>query len=77
MKLNKCNFINKDDQFFKKYNKICNKVRNKIRNGHASKLMHNEKYPKTKRRSYESRISTDFHGNEMPKEGLSFFFTVY
>ena len=32
--------------------------------------MYNEKYAKTKIRSYESRINTNFHDNEMSKEGF-------
>lgn len=32
--------------------------------------MYNEKYAKTKIRSYKSRINTNFHDNEMSKEGL-------
>ena len=34
-----------------------------------SKHFYNEKYLKTKKKSYNGKINTNFHNNEIPKEG--------
>ena len=52
-----------------KYNKSWDKVSNNIKKGFDSEPVYNEKYLKAKLKSYESKISTDFHDDRIPKEG--------
>ena len=50
-----------DDKLLKKCNKIQDKVRNNIKKGFDTKPEYNEKYLKTKVKSYEGKINADFH----------------
>ena len=43
-----------------------------MRKGFYSNLVYNEKYIKTKIKSYGGKINTDFHGNKMSKERSQF-----
>ena len=36
----------------------------------------NEKYLKTKIKSYEVKVYTNFHNNKMPKEGSLLYFSI-
>ena len=75
-RFNKGNYMSsliKDDSLFKRYNKIWNKVNNSIKKGFASKPVYNDKYFKTKTKTYESKVSTNFHDSKIPKE-ISFIF---
>ena len=51
------------------YNEICDKVSNTIEKGFDSDPVYNEKYLKPKTKSSEGKISKNFYGNKMPKEG--------
>ena len=51
-----------------KYNKIWDRVINSIKTGFDSEPVCNEKYLKTKTKSYEGKISTNFHEEGIPKE---------
>ena len=62
-------FFVKDEKLFKKYNKIWEKVSNIIRKEFDSKPVYNEKYLKSKIKSYNGKINTNFHNNKLPKEG--------
>ena len=53
----------------KKYNKIWNKVSSSIEEGLNSEHMDNEKYLRTKLKSYECNISTNFPDDRMQNEG--------
>ena len=44
------------------------KVSNSIKNGFDSELVYNEKYLKSKIKSYERKISTNFHDDKIPKQ---------
>ena len=50
-------------------NKIWGKVSNIIRKEFDSKPVYNEKYLKSKIKSYTGKINTNFHNNKIPKEG--------
>ena len=66
----KCmSFLIKDEKLFEKYNEIWRKVRNIIKKQFYSKAVCNEKYPKTKIKSYNGKINTIFHNNTILKEG--------
>ena len=62
-------FLIKDNELLEKYNKIWDKVSNRIKKGFGIESVYNEKYLKTKIKSYEGKINTNFHNDEMPKEG--------
>ena len=62
-------FLIKDDELLEKYNRIWDKVTNSMKKGFNSKSVHNKKYLKTKIKSYEGKIGTNFHGDKVPKEG--------
>ena len=53
----------------KKYNKIWNKVSSSIEKGLNSEHMDNEKYLRTKLKSYECNISINFPDDRMQNEG--------
>ena len=56
----------------KKYNEIWEKVKNSIIKEIDSKPVCNEKYLKTKIKSYNRKINTTFHNNKIPKKGSQF-----
>ena len=62
-------FLIKDEKSLEKYNEIWKKVNNIIKKEFDSKPLYNEKYPKTKTKSYNWKINTNFHNNKIPKEG--------
>ena len=58
----------KDHELIEKYNKIWDKVSNDIKKGFDSEPVYKEKYLKTKGKSNEEKISTNFRDNGIPKE---------
>ena len=52
-----------------KYNHIWEKVKSSIKKEFDSEPAYNEKYIKTKIKSYKGKINTNFHNNKLPKEG--------
>ena len=62
-------FIKDDDELLEKYNEIREKVRNNIKNEFDSEPAYNEKYLKTKEKSYNGKNNANFHNNEVSKEG--------
>ena len=54
-------FLIKDNELLEKHNSIKKEFN--------SKPVYNEKYLKTKIKSYNEKINTNFHNNEIPKDG--------
>ena len=65
-------FLIKDDDLLKKYNEIWEKVKNSIKKEFGSKPVYNEKYLKAKIKSCNGKINTNFHKNQIPREGSHF-----
>ena len=53
---------------FLKYSEIWDKITSLLKEGFDSKLVYDDKYLKTKRKSYNNRINTNFQGNKIPKD---------
>ena len=69
----KCmSFLIKDDELLEKYNEIWEKVKNIIKKKIDTELLYNEKYLKTKIKSYNGKTNPNFHNNKIPKEGSQF-----
>ena len=65
-------FLIKDDGLLEKYNEIWEKVKNSIKKEFDSKPIYNEKYLKAKIKSYNGKISTNFHNKKIPRQGPQF-----
>ena len=66
----KCiSFLIKHEKLLEKYYKIWKKVSNIIKSKFQSKPVYNEKYLKTKIKSYHGKVNTNFHNNKILKEG--------
>ena len=65
-------FLIKDNDLLKIYNEISEKVKNSIKREFDSKPVYNEKYLKTKIKSYNGKFNTNFHNNKVPREGSQF-----
>ena len=63
----------KDKQLLKNYNKICEKVEKLMKIDFESKPVYSDddKYVKTKIKTYGKSIITNFHNKKMPKEKAS------
>ena len=64
LKFESTNFTN-----IEKYNEIWKKISSIIQKEFDSKSVYNEKYLKTKIKSYNGKINTNFQNNKIPKEG--------
>ena len=73
MKLN-MSFLIKDNEILEKCNEIWEKISNSIKKWFDSEPEYNEKYLKTKIKSYEVKIGTNFHNDKIPKEGSPYIF---
>ena len=62
-------FLIKDNELLEKYNEILEKCSNCIKKGFDSEPVYNEKYPKTKTKSYEGKIKINFYNGKILKEG--------
>ena len=60
-------FLIKDDEVLDKYNKIWDVIKKKIGIKFHSKPFFDETYIKAKVREFDSKIKTNFLGNEVPK----------
>ena len=69
-------FLIKNGKLLETYNKICDKVSNAIKKGFDSELVYNEKYLRTKIKSSERKISTNFRDNEIQNEGCQCICTL-
>ena len=65
-------FLIKDDELLEKHNEIWEEVKNNIKKEFDSKPVYSGKYLKAKIKSYNGKISTNFHNNRAPKEGCRF-----
>ena len=59
----------KDDDLLEKFNEIWEKVKNSIKKEIDNEPLCNEKYLKTKIRSYNRKTNTNFHNNKLPNKG--------
>ena len=62
----------KDDELLEEYNSIWEKVKNSMKKEFDSEPVYKEKYLKAKIKSYNGKINTKFHNNEIPKGGSQF-----
>ena len=62
----------KDDELLEEYNSIWEKVKNSMKKEFDSEPVYKEKYLKAKIKSYNGKINTKFHNNEIPKGGPQF-----
>ena len=60
-------FLNKDEKLLEKYNEIWKKISNIIKKEFDNKPVYNKKYLKTKIKSYNRKINTNFHNNKIPE----------
>ena len=65
-------FLIKDNELLEKSNEMWDKVKNSIRKEFVSKPVYNEKYLKANRKFYNGKINTNFHNNEIPRQGSQF-----
>ena len=74
MKLNICLFcfLTKDTELLEKCNETREKVKNNTKKEFESESAFNDKYLKARLKSYQEKISTNFHNNEISKEGSQF-----
>ena len=49
------------------YNELCEKVKDSLKREFDSKSVYNKKYLKSKIKSYNRKINTNFHNNKIPK----------
>ena len=61
-------FLIEDDELLEKYNKIWEKVSDNINKEFDSEPVYNEKYLKTKIKSYKGKININFYNKKIPKE---------
>ena len=70
----KCmSFLIKYENFPKKYNEIWEKVSNIIKNEFDSNPAYKEKYIKTKIKSCNEKMNTNFFDNKIPEEVSKYF----
>ena len=62
-------FLIKDNELLKTCNKIWKKVKNTINKEFNSDRVYNKNDLKTKTKSYNGKINTNFHNMKIPKEG--------
>ena len=63
-------FFIKDDEVWKKYDKIWDAIKNKLGIKFHSELVYEYKYFKAKVREFNGVIKRNFLGNDMPKENM-------
>ena len=69
-------FLIKDGELFEKYNKIWGKNSIIIEKEFYIKPVYNEKYLKTKIKSYNEKINTSLHDNKNTKIRLSIYLSI-
>ena len=62
-------FLIKDNKLLEKRNKIQDKVSSSIKKGFDNEPVYIEKYLKTRIKSCDGKMNTNFHDNKIPKEG--------
>ena len=63
-----------DEKLLKACNKVWDKFSNIMQKGYDSESVYNEKYLKTKIKSYDGKFNTNFYENEIPKRFKLCFF---
>ena len=66
MKIN-VSFLIKNYELLEKYNEICDNVSKFIKKEFDSKSVYNDKYLKTKIKSYKGKTNTNFYDDEVSK----------
>ena len=61
------NLLVKDKKYLEKYFEILNKIKSLITKEFNSEPVYNDKYIKTKIKSYNDRVYTNFQRNKIPK----------
>ena len=56
-------FLIKDDELLEKYNEIWENVRNSIKKEFDSEPVYDEKYLRTKIKSYNGKVNSNFRNN--------------
>ena len=74
MKLNMQLFLSEDTELLGKYNEIWSRVSNTIKKGFESEPVYSEKHFKTKAKSSEGNINTNFHNDKMRKKEILIVF---
>ena len=67
-------FKMEDESVYLKYNEIWNKIKNSLNSKFYSQPIYDDKYIKTKVKTFSSMLNTLFSGNEIPKEGNHYIF---
>ena len=65
-------FLMKDDEVWKKYEKIWNVIKSKLGNKFHSEPIYKKQYLKAKVREFDGVIKTNILGNDMPKENMDY-----
>ena len=65
-------FSIKDDNALDKYNRIWDNIKEKLNIKFHSMLVYNETYIRAKVREFDSKIKTNFLGDETPKENMHY-----
>ena len=63
-------FVIKDDNVLNKYNIIWDQIKEKVIIKFHSMPVYDETYIKAKAREFDSKIKTNFLGDEVPKENM-------
>ena len=66
----------KNDELLEKSHQIWDKVINSIKKEFDSQSVYNEKYLKTKIKSYNGKINTNSHYNDIPRRRLSMHLSI-
>ena len=66
----KMSFLIKNNEVWKKYDKIWDAIKNKLGIKFHSQAVYEYKYLKAKVREFNGVIRTNFLGNDMPKENM-------
>ena len=69
---NNMSFMVKDDSVLDKYNKVWDRIKKKLNIKFHSIPVFDETYIKAKVRKFDSKIKTNFLGNEIPKENICY-----
>ena len=68
----KMSFLIKDDEVWEKYDKIWYVIKNKLSIKFHSMPVYDKTYLKAKVREFDSKIKTNFLGNEVPKINMHY-----
>ena len=70
-------FLIKDDKVWEKYEQIWDMIKNKLGIKFHSEPFYDKTYIKAKIREFDSKIKTNFLGNDEPKENMHYTCIVY